>query len=159
MSYDFKLFFVFHISMMILILTHGFFSAFQIILFSATLFIILALLSIKNKQRFKWKWPGPLLKGLIGVFLNLAVGFIFLSYASFKVLKQNMPEISALTFTEVINFLSVSFISIKRGILISLHTPWYLAGIMIITFNILYSLGIVTQSKKEFLRYCKEDHN
>lgn len=127
MSFDFKLFFVFHGCMMVLFIIGRAFPIEVLIGIVGALLFVLAGLSIHHRIKSEWHWPGVGIKGLLGVVFSVALGLFFLGAAT--------PRISPLNPT---------------------FFPWFAAGGGIILFWILSGLKIVFQSESEFQGHCGE---
>ncbi|MBM4050520.1 MAG: hypothetical protein FJ279_35950 [Planctomycetes bacterium] len=125
MSFDFKLFFVFHGCMMVLFMVGRAIPIQALITIVSALLVVLAGLSIHHRTKFDWHWPGVGIKGVLSAVLSIALGLFFLGAAT--------PRISPLN--------PAAF-------------PWFAAGGGIIVFWILSSLKIVFQSESEFQSHC-----
>ena len=125
MSFDFKLFFVFHGCMMVLFMIGRAFPIQVLIGIVSLLLVVLTSLSIRHRVKSVWHWPGVGVKGVLGVVFSIAVGLFFLGSVT--------PRISPLN---------------------SAFFPWFAAGGGIILFWILSGLKIVFLSESEFQSYC-----
>lgn len=124
-SFDFRLFFVFHGCMMALFIVGRILPIEVLISVVSILTFVLAGLSIHHRVKSNWHWPGVGIKGIFGSVFGLAAGLFFLGSAT--------PRVSPL----------------NPGIF-----PWFAAGGGIILFWILSGLKVVFQSESEFQTYC-----
>ena len=125
MSFDFKLFFVFHGCMMVLFLVGRVFPVEVLIGVVSVLLAVLTGFSIHHRIKSDWHWPGVGIKGVVGSVFSIALGLFFLGAAT--------PRISPLQ---------------------PAFFPWFAAGGGIILFGILSSLRVVFRSESEFQSYC-----
>lgn len=154
MSFDFKLMFVFHIAMMILFGARPFDNAKDQILLAIGLGCVLVVVSVIHKVKFKWSWPGLTLMSIPGTILNIVFLYIFFAVASYSMHPSiPVPEIKLSSIAQLIG---ESWPVILQAISIPVFTPWYLAGIGIVAFNILESLKITTSKKTEFESQCRD---
>jgi len=127
MSFDFKLFFVYHGCMMLLLATSALLPVFfQIACVSVLLLTFLAL-SVKRRIRMQWHWPGTGVRNVLGAIFSVALGVFFLGSVT--------PRVSPLD---------------------PRLFPWFAAGGGIVLFWILYQLKLVFFSEKDFLSHCGE---
>jgi hypothetical protein len=125
MSFDFKLMFLFHGCMKILLIIGGMLSTRQEFAFSGALLFVLISLSVRRRRLSGWhghglKPPNLLIAAGVAVLM-----FVFLYAAT--------AQISPLT---------------------SKFLPWYLAGLGIGTFNVRQQLRLVSPSEEAFLTDC-----
>jgi hypothetical protein len=126
-SFDMRLFFGFHICMMVLMILGAITLAgvgFEIIV-ACGVAAIIAILSIRNRIKNDWHWPGTNWKGVASAVITAALCLYFLG--------------SVLPGHTIRN----------PGLF-----PWLSAGCAIITFGILSGLNIVQSSQAEFERCC-----
>jgi len=126
MSLDYRLLFIYHISMMVMMMAaQSGLSYTQEVGAALILVVVLAAVSLKHRQKNNWRWPGISGKNAFNAILTIAAITFFLLAAS-PTLSPPKPQI----------------------------LPWYLAGIGIGTFSVLNALRIVTTSNTEFLMNC-----
>ncbi|MBN2702588.1 MAG: hypothetical protein JXR23_00115 [Pontiellaceae bacterium] len=125
MSFDFKLFFVFHGCMMLLFMVGRVFPIEVLIEIVIILLVVLTGLSLRHRMKSGWHWSGVGIKGVLGSVFSVALGLFFLGSAT--------PRISPLQPT---------------------FFPWFAAGGAIILFWILSCLKVVFQSESEFQSHC-----
>lgn len=121
-SFDYKLMFGYHISMMVLFALGELLSALTKVAIAGVILFVLIVLSIHHRWTSGWRWPGVQFSHILSALISLVLGGIFLGSAT-----PLFPPIGA---TEV---------------------PWYLAGAGIMMFWVLLSLRIVTFSEVDFL--------
>jgi hypothetical protein len=141
MSLDFKLMFVYHISMMVLFGTRVLDNAADQAWFALILFIVLVLISVAHRFREKWKWPGI---GILGIPLSLlGVGFVY-AFLAFAAYSMN-PDLVFPNFKDIryIDLIADSWSAIITAASVPVFTPWFLAGVGIGVFNLLSSLKLV----------------
>ena len=126
MSVDFRLMFVYHGSMMVMMFLGQTLSRGQEILFTVVLVGILVSISLKHRARSNWHWPCIGMKEVLSAVATAVLITFFLWGAS--------------SFSP----------TLPPGIL-----PWFLAGAGIGTFGILSSLKIVYASEADFLAQCR----
>lgn len=154
MSFDFKLMFVFHIVMMALFGARPFDNAKDQILLAIGLGCVLVIVSIVHKMKSKWSWPGLTAMSIPGAALNVVFLYIFFAFAAYTMHPSiPVPEIE---FSSIIQLIGKSWPVILQAISIPVVTPWYLAGVGIVVFNVLTSLKIVTIKKAEFESQCRD---
>jgi len=125
MSYDFKLFFAFHICMMILLITGNAIGVVIKLAITVLLAGILLFLSLAHRKKSQWHWPGVTARNVINAIVTIIFGGIFL-YAGYPLFSPANPRL----------------------------LPFYLAALGIIFFNTLFFLKIVCMAEAEFLRSC-----
>lgn len=125
MSVDFRLFFVFHGSMMVLMMMGGELSLRQEIFIVAALVAILVFIAMKHRTRSNWHWPGIGGKDVLFA-IGIAVTVTFFLFAA----------------TPIFSPLNARML------------PWYLAGANIGMFSILGALKLVYGSEVDFLLHC-----
>src|SRR5581483_3292009 len=127
MSLDLRILFVFHACMMVLMLAHF---AFHLgILGEITVVVIYAIsavfISVRNRKRCGWHWPGTDWKGVLGALGSAALILFFLG--------------AVLPGTSIFN---------------PNLFPWLAAGGNFLVFAVLGALNVTTHSKKRFLAQC-----
>lgn len=125
MSVDYRLFFVFHGSMMVLMMVGGELSLRQEVFIVTGLVAILLAISMKHRERSNWHWPGIGGKDVLSA-IGAAVTVAFFLFA----VTPLFPPFSARIL------------------------PWYLAGANIGMFGILSALKLVYGSEVNFLLHC-----
>ena len=125
MSFDFKLFFMYHVGMVILIVTAGLLSLGSQTAVVGTLVVMIGVALAAHRRRKQWHWPGIGIKNILGALVTLGLGLFFLGAGLRRVSPLN-PNVF----------------------------PWCAAGAGIILFGVLSELKIVYYSKAEFLRHC-----
>jgi hypothetical protein len=126
MSLDFKLMFVWHGSMMFLMITGGNFTSGQELTFAAILMAVLFSVSIQHRRSKGWQWQPVESKQFAWAAGSLLLTALFL-YAS-----------------------SPLFSPLNPGFL-----PWYLAGFGIGIMNVLSAIGLVRLSESQFIADCQ----
>lgn len=126
MSLDFKLMFVWHGSMMVLMMTGGLFTIGQELTLAAILTAVLFSLSMQNRRSNGWQWQPVESKQFAWAAGSLLLTCVFL-YAGTPLFSPSNP-----------NFL-----------------PWYLAGFGIGFMNVLSAIGLVRLSKSQFIADCQ----
>jgi hypothetical protein len=125
-SFDFKLFFAYHICMMALFMAGGTLSAKRELLIAGFLVAILLSLSVRNRRNMNWRWPGVQTKGLLSAVGITALG-VFFDLAAVPLAPPSDPR----------------------------FLPWHMAGIGIAAFGVLNALKVVQMSKADFLKECE----
>ena len=130
LSFDMRLFFIFHVCMMALM-----FSRFALrvgiileICVVSLLAIVAVVLSIQNRRKHHWHWPGTKWVNIVGAVLVVAFGLYFMG--------------AALPGTTIFN---------------PNLFPWLAAGAGMVTFGVLSAMRVVYQSEAEFQRHCGEN--
>ena len=126
MSFDFRLMFVYHGCMMMLMLAGSALPVSLEAVFVLLLVAVLVGLSLRHRRALHWRWPGIKLSNLFSVLWTVALISFFL-YAATPLFPPNQPQ----------------------------ALPWYLAGLGIGTFGVLSALRIVYSSETEFLAQCR----
>jgi hypothetical protein len=121
MSYDFKLMFVYHGSMMLLFATGQNLSLATEVIIAAVVLSASAVLAVKHRRRTPWVWLGISWSRLLGAVATVLLGGLFLSAA--------VPL----------------FPPTNPGAL-----PWYLAGLGIILFSTLHTLRLVAFAEADY---------
>lgn len=139
-SFDFKLVFVYHISMIVLFATSPIDNAKDQATFALFLGLLLVAVSIAHKLKTRWSWPGLSVTSIPFAIFNLVFVYAFLAFAAYMITSDNPPEaLQSLDFTKLI---SESWSAILKAASIPRFTPWFLAGIGIAVFNVLKSLKL-----------------
>jgi len=154
MSFDFKLMFVFHIAMMILFGARPFDNAKDQIQLAIALGSVLAVVSTIHKVKSKWSWPGLTILSIPGAILNIVFLYVFFGFAAYT-MHPNIP-VPEIELSSIIQLISETWPVILNAVSIPVFTPWYLAGVGIVAFNILINLKIVTLKKAEFDSKCRD---
>ena len=127
MSFDYKLMFVYHGSMMLLFVIGQRLSVRQEITLTGSLVVVLVALSLRRRSIENWRWPSVTTRNVLGaVFGVLLIGFFL--YSATPLFPPSNP----------------------------VHLPWYLGGLGIGTFGILGSLRVVDASGADFQLSCRE---
>ncbi len=153
MSFDFKLMFVYHISMMVLFGLRPINNAKDQMLFALMLSIVLVLISIVHKLKSKWSWPGLSILSIPAALFNFLLLYVLFAVAAYAMNPSITPP--ELQLDSMLLLLKDAWPVILNAISIPVFTPWYLAGIGIVAFNILTSLKLVSLKKTEFEAQCK----
>lgn len=127
LSFEFRLMFVYHGCMMVLMIIGGSFSSRQELVFTGVLLFMLTSLSIRHRRAAGWRWQGVKSKNLLGAAGGAALTGVFL-YAATPHFPPSNPR----------------------------FLPWFLAGFGIGTFNVLRALRLVHGSEAEFLADCRD---
>lgn len=125
MSFDFKLFFVFHGCMMVLFMFGSVVTVQALIGVVSGLLVVLTGLSIRHRILLKWHWPGVGVKEVLGAIFSIALGLFFLGAVT--------PR----------------FVPLTPAVF-----PWFAAGGGIIFFWTLSRLKIIFPTKNEFQSHC-----
>lgn len=153
MSLDFKLMFVYHISMMVLFASTFIRNPIHQVYFAAVLATVLVAISITHKYKSNWSWPGFKLSGLLSALFNLVFIYVFLVFSA------NLLGFSAHGFPQNIESVKVILAEAPDAILLAASnpklTPWYLGAFGIGIMNILISLRLATLKKDDFEAQCE----
>ena len=146
LSFDFKIFAIYHIAMMILFIASPFNNAKDQSLAALILGCILLGVAVAHKIITKWKWPGLSPVSIPGAAFNVLFIYMFFAYASYSM----TPEIDlpSITIENIEAIFKESKSVIYQAASRPQFTPWYLAGIGIGVFNLLSSLNIVSLRKR-----------
>jgi len=125
MSLDYKLMFVYHISMMMLFAARRALSVEMELTFAAVLATGLSVLAIKHRRAAGWRWPGAGAREMVAALTTAALVGIFL-------------------------FAATPIASTRDPVML----PWYLAGLGIGLFLILMKLRLVRMSQIDFEADC-----
>lgn len=125
-SFDFKLFFAYHICMMVLFMAGGALSTKRELMIAALLVAILISLSLRNRRDANWRWPGVQTKGIVSA-LGILVLAIFFDLAAVPLASPSDPR----------------------------FLPWHMAGIGIAAFGVFSALRVVQLSQADFLKECE----
>jgi hypothetical protein len=127
MSVDFRLFFAYHISMMVMMIAgQGELSVRIELVITALLVMVLMAISIVHRKENNWRWPGVQGRDIVYAVGGVVLIALFLYGAT--------PLFPPSTGAAL---------------------PWYLAGLGIGTFNVLSSLKVVNASEADFLMNCR----
>jgi F0F1-type ATP synthase assembly protein I len=152
MSLDFKLFFVYHIAMMILFGMRIIGDAKTQTKFALVLGVVLVFISVLHKVKAKWRWAGPGYLGIISAIFNIVFVFAFLAFSANMFNPSiDMPEFNV---GGIVKLISDSWVVILSSASVPALTPWYLSGVGIGVFNLLSSLKIAHTKKSEFEAQC-----
>lgn len=125
MSFDMRLMFVFHIAMIVMLVTSAALTVAIEAAVAGGLAVVLAAISVMRRRKLGWRWSGAgPLKWLLALGA-LAAGLLFVGVAAI-----NVPPTSPAML------------------------PWFLAAAGIFTFNLLSVLGIVHQTEAAFEASC-----
>jgi hypothetical protein len=121
MSYDFKLVFLYHGSMMLLFVAGQALSLAAEVMIAAALLVAATLLGIRHRRTTPWAWPGVSISRLLGAAATVVLGGLFLSAATPLFPPSNPGSL-----------------------------PWYLAGLGIILFATLNTLRLVAFAEADY---------
>ena len=121
MSYDFKLMFLYHGSMMLLFVTGQALSLAAELTIAAALLVAGTLLGIRHRRATPWVWPGVSVSRLLGAAATVFLGGLFL-FAATPLFPPTNPG----------------------------SLPWYLAGFGIILFATLNTLRLVAFAEADY---------
>ena len=155
LSLDFKLFFAFHFSMMILIPfgVYALLSPLQMATLAICLFASLATLSVRHRIRRRWNWPGSTLKGTASALVNLVLCSGFFLFASVFIVNQGIPDDLP---EDAAGMLRLSLDNFAELVSRPHVTPFCLAGIGIIVTNFLTGLKLMPLDEKVFTACCDD---
>lgn len=125
MALDFKLFFIYHISMMVLMVAGNDLPINTFLTLVGALFAIIVTVSIVHRWKSKWHWPGVGFKGVLISVLGLGLGLFFLG--------STVPRFSRLD---------------------PHHLPWLGGGGGIVVFALLVGFRISSPTEADFQRHC-----
>ncbi len=152
MSFDFKLFFAYHIAMMILFGARPIEDPFCQAMFALALGGVLFVLSLTNKIKRNWSWPGLSISSIPTTIFNLVFLYLFFAFAAYSMNpKVGVPDFEN---TELTVLLQDSWAVMQHAFNQPVFTPWFLAGAGIMVFNILTNLKLVCLKKDEFEAQC-----
>jgi hypothetical protein len=126
MSVDFRLMFIYHVSMMLLFVAGGSGISLRHEIFATILLVaVLVAVSVRNRKKKGWHWQGI---GATNVLFAIgsAILIAFFLFAATPLFPPSNPQ----------------------------SLPWYLAGAGIGIFGILHSLRIVYAAEADFLANC-----
>ena len=152
MSFDFKLMFVYHIAMMILFGARPIDNAYDQILFAVVLGVILIAASAIHKAKHNWSWPGLSAKSIPGTIFSLLFLYVFFAFTAYA-MNADIP-VPEIQLSNLPTLAKEAWPLIMQAMSIPAFTPWYLAGIGIVVFNIFSSLNLANQKKSEFESQC-----
>ena len=152
MSFDFKLFFVYHIAMMILFGARPIDNPINQAIFAGSIGTAILIISVAHKIKYRWNWPGLSWTSIPASIFNLAFLYGFFAFAGYSM----NPNVSAPDFlrTDIFALLQELWTIMLQGFNLPTFTPWFLAGIGIMVFGILSNLKLVTLKKDEFEAQC-----
>lgn len=125
MSFDMRLMFGYHISMMAMMVAGGSLTVQQELMIGATISALIVLVSHYNRQKKHWRWPGIKPVDVLYALGGALCISIFL-YSATPLFPPNNGHV----------------------------VPWYMAGLGIGMFGILQSLKVVYASEAEFASDC-----
>ncbi len=152
-SFDFKLMFVYHITMMFLFMFNPIEEPLKQLEFAVTLSILLIIASVVHKLRTNWTWPGLSRSSIPSAIFTLIFTYSFLVFSSSTI--SNMDIISNIDLESLESLMVKSWRSILNAASNPTFTPWYLAGAGIGLMNILVALNLATHKKSAFKVQCK----
>lgn len=152
MSFDFKLFFVYHIAMMILFGERPIESPLNQAMFAMALGIALIVASIIYKAKYNWSWPGLSVTSIPIVIFNIIFLYAFFAFSAYTIVSNgNIPDIKN---TDILLLIQESWGVMLQAFNHPALTPWFLGGAGIMVFNTLSSLNLVCSNKDEFEAQC-----
>jgi hypothetical protein len=122
MSLEFKSMFAYHIGMMIMFMAGGLLTVPLEVGVALTLAAMCVFLSLRHRRQVGWRWPGVSIKEILLAAAVVVGGVIFLTAAT--------PMFSPLEPQML---------------------PWYLAGVGIVSFNVLTMLRVITYAERDFV--------
>jgi hypothetical protein len=122
MSLEFKSMFAYHIGMMVMFMVGGLLSVPLEVGVALTLAAMCVFLSLRHRRQVGWRWPGVSAKDVLLALVVIVGGVIFLTAAT------------------------PMFFPLEPYAL-----PWYLAGIGIVSFNVLTMLQVITYAESDFI--------
>lgn len=152
MSFDFKLFFIYHIAMMVLFGARPIDDPLIQVIFASVIFTTLCIISIIHKFKYSWSWPGLTLTSIPAIIFNLVFLYAFFAFSSYAMAGNiDIPDIQNADFEALIK---QSWTTMVKAFNHPVLTPWFLGGAGIVAFNILSSLKVVSLKKDEFEAQC-----
>jgi hypothetical protein len=151
MSLDFKLMFGYHIAMTVLLIFRPISNPLHQVYLAMTLLLILVLVSLFNKLKSNWSWPGLSFSSISSITFNLAFSYLFLAFASYAMITGNFPDAS---LENIEPLLIESWGVILQAASNPTFTPWYLAAIGIAFMNAMVSIKLATYKKSDFEAQC-----
>ena len=127
MSFDFKLFFAYHVSMIGTSVVTGIAPITVLVILAVTLISVFSALSVANRRKRHWRWPGASTKNALQAIGVLAVGIFFAGSIT--------PRVS---------------VSDPR------FFPWFAVSGGLILLGILASMRVVTMSEADFAAQCDD---
>jgi hypothetical protein len=122
MSLEFKSMFAYHIGMMVMFMAGGVLTIPLEVGVALTLAAMCVLLSLRHRRQVGWRWPGVSTKEILLALIVIVGGVIFLTAAT-SMFSPLEPQM----------------------------LPWYLAGVGIVTFNVLTMLRVITYAESDFV--------
>src|SRR4051794_8416284 len=122
MSLEFKSMVAYHIGMMIMLMAGGLLTVPLEVGVALTLAAMCVFLSLRHRRQVAWRWPGVSTKEILLAAAVVVGGVIFLTAAT--------PMFSPLEPQML---------------------PWYLAGVGIVSFNVLTMLRVITYAESDFV--------
>jgi hypothetical protein len=124
LSFDMRLFFGFHMTMLGLLIAHTGNIAFEIGVVACAALVGLTL-SIRNRRRNDWRWPGAKRSNVLGAVATAALMMFFFG--------------ASLPGTTILN---------------PDRFPWFAGGGGVLVFGVLSALNVVQSSEADFQRLC-----
>jgi len=122
MSLEFKSMFAYHIGMMVMFMAGGLLTIPLEVGVALTLAAMCVLLSLRHRRLVGWRWPGVSTKDVLLALAVIVGGVVFLTAAT--------PMFSPFE---------------------PYALPWYLAGVGIVSFNVLIMLRVITYAESDFV--------
>jgi hypothetical protein len=122
MSLEFKSMFAYHIGMMVMFMTGGLLTVPLEVGVALALAAMCVLLSLRHRRQVGWRWPGVSAKDVLLALVVIVGGVIFL-FAATPMFSPLEPQL----------------------------LPWYLAGVGIVSFNVLTMLRVITYAERDFV--------
>ncbi len=121
MSLEFKSMVVYHIGMMIMFMSGGLLTVPLEVGVALSLAMIGVFLSLRHRRQVAWRWPGVSTKEILIAVAVVVGGVIF--FAATPMFSPSEPY----------------------------ALPWYLAGVGIVSFNVLTVLRVITYAESDFV--------
>lgn len=150
-SFDFGLFFIYHLAMAALFVGRFIKSAKKEALFAIFLGAVLVAPSVVHKVRSRWKWPGLDKFSLPSALLSVVSVYVFFVVTAYIFTGHKSPDFYTV---KLLDLIKDSWFVVLKAASIPWMTPWYLAGVGIGVFNLLSSLKVVTSKKLVFESQC-----
>lgn len=150
-SLDFKLFFVYHIVMMILFGFRPIQSPIHQVYLAVVLLTVIIFISILHKIKSNWSWPGLTFRSVPSIAMHLILTYLFFAFSAYIIVDGVFPDLSS---SNIEGLITNSWAVILQAASYPVLTPWFLAGAGIVFMNSMVIFRFSAHKKSEFEAQC-----
>lgn len=154
MSFDAKLMFGCQLIMFLTMFLKPFDTVLHYVYLAAFLLATFMLVSIFQKLKSGWSWPGLSIKNVVSVAFNVAATYSFLSFAAYSMSDTTLDvSLSPENWEVLLN--ETSQVIIQTALSNSNTAVWFLIGAAIFWGNLMRDFNFLVMTQYEFEQQCQ----